>query len=112
MNDTTTWLLHGLRAPDQATIEHAELACDDRFPRFLTARLREEEARAVLRRPHHGRGDSGLGLLRDLLADLAEGRLPDDVTLDLVLTAYAAHPDFRPEWRAPAALTTPVGSAS
>jgi hypothetical protein len=110
------WLLHGLQSPGQATIEHAELACDEEFVRFLTARLGEEaQAAAARHRPRQGTAVfGGLRILYEILDDLAQGCLPDDVSLDLVLSAYAAHPDFQARWRHPADLlpTTPLTSRS
>lgn len=90
------WVLHGARRPGQATIEHAELACDPDFAAFMTARLTEELDRTT--------GERRLQVLRDVLAELDGGRLPDDVTLQLLATAYAEHPDFRSRWRSPALL--------
>ena len=98
------WLLHGLQTPDQATIAHAELACDREFAQFLFARLEEEIHAAVRRARPSPQLDEGLQLLHELARDLRLGRLPDDVTLDVVVAAFAAHPDFRARWRTPAEL--------
>lgn len=90
------WVLHGARHPGQATIEHSELACDPDFAAFMTARLTEELARAT--------GERQVQVLREVLDELEGGRLPDDVTLQLLATAYADHPDFRSRWRSPGLL--------
>lgn len=90
------WVLHGVRRPDQATIEHAELACDADFAAFMTARLTEELVRTT--------GERQRRVLEDVLTELDGGRLPDDVTLQLLATAYVDHPDFRSRWRSPGLL--------
>lgn len=107
------WLLHGLRPDGVRSIEHAELALDEEFAAFVSERLTEEVLAATLRRLHgehapgspaEARADAGLRLLDGLLLDLRVGVLPDDVTLQLLVRAYAAHPDFRPRWASPATL--------
>lgn len=107
------WLLHGLGADGQDSVEHVELALDDAFAAFVSERLTEEIVAATFRREHadHApggpedqRAEAGLRVLHDLLLDLQVGVLPDDVTLGLLTRAYASHPDFLPRWRHPAAL--------
>ena len=88
-----SWVVHGMGSPGQATIEHAELACDPAYADFMTARLTEELARTTREQARQ--------VLREVLAELRDGRIPDDVTLHLLATAYADHPDFRAQWRSP-----------
>lgn len=107
------WLLHGLGSDGQDSVEHVELALDDEFAAFVSERLTEEVVAATVRRQHADhvpggpedqRAEAGLRVLHDLLLDLQVGVLPDDVTLGLLTRAYAAHPDFLPRWRHPAAV--------
>lgn len=66
---------------------------DPAFLEFLRARLVEEREAAATRAP-----SPGLGMLEELLDGLAAGRPPDPMSRDLLVVAYADHPDFRPEW--------------
>jgi hypothetical protein len=75
---------------------------DAGFQAFLADRLRAEH-QAATDRPlgpnrEPGMHERGLRLLEDLLDDLLHGELPDETSLQILLTAYSAHPDFRPEW--------------
>jgi hypothetical protein len=75
------------------------------FVTFLRARLLEEH-RAAAQRPTSlsrtpGMKERGLRLLEELLHGLGRGGLPDETSLQILLTVYSAHPDFRSEWLPP-----------
>ncbi len=87
---------------------------DPEFLEFLRARLAEDMAYADRRvanawdptahpdspgaglDPEHA--ERGLTMLRGVLSDLEAGKVPDQMSRDLLVAAYARHPDFRPEW--------------
>jgi hypothetical protein len=87
---------------------------DPAFLAFLHARLAEETSEATRRvanawdptasnaspgaelDPMHA--ERGLWLLRELLTALEAGETPDQMSQDLLVAAYARHPEFRPEW--------------
>ena len=70
---------------------------DPAFTAFLRERLTEEAA-AAQSRDGHDRPEGGRALLHEILWDLEQGNPPDQMSLDLLVVAYARHPDFRPEW--------------
>ena len=98
------WLLHGLRGHTPSQLRR-QLAADEAFLGFLSERLTEEIICATHRRETAANSSSGtnagLQLMDDLVLSLQRGALPDDTTLQLLVRAYAAHPDFRAEWRSP-----------
>ena len=83
------------------------LVDDAEFLAFLTTRLREEHDAAVERPPgpmhEPGVRERGLRLLEELLEGLHHGDLPDETSLQVLLTVYSDHPDFCSDWL-PAAL--------
>ena len=72
-------------------------AMDPAFARFLADRL-SEEALAAHERADGVSSSGGVRLLHELLWDLEQGNPPDQMSLDLMVVAYARHPEFRPEW--------------
>jgi hypothetical protein len=87
---------------------------DPAFLAFLRDRLREESPEAGRRAanawdPTADAGSPGarleprqaersLMLLTELLAGLEADQAPDQMSRDLLVAAYAGHPEFRPEW--------------
>jgi hypothetical protein len=87
---------------------------DPAFLDFLRARLAEDMGQADRRvanawdpTAHPGspgaaldpaQAERGLLMLREVLTDLEAGEVPDQMSQDLLVAAYARHPDFRPEW--------------
>lgn len=87
---------------------------DPAFLEFLRTRLAEDMAYADRRAanawdptahpdspgagldPAHA--ERGLVLLREVLSDLEAGKVPDQMSRDLLVAAYSRHPDFRAEW--------------
>ena len=87
---------------------------DPEFQEFLRARLAADMAYADRRAanawdptahpdspgadldPEHA--ERGLMVLREVLSGLEAGKVPDQMSLDLLVAAYSRHPDFRPEW--------------
>ena len=97
------WLLHGLRR-DRPSPVRVRLATDHEFLVFLHERLTEEIVAGTHRRTTAASSSgatAGLQLMNDLVTSLRRGVLPDDATLQLLIQAYAGHPDFRTEWRRP-----------
>lgn len=97
------WVLHGLTRPAQASIEHVELGLDGALFDFLRERLCEELDRA---RAGTGRGpvpatEPWVSVLEETLQELSWRRLPDDVSLQLLLRAFRSHVDFRSRWATP-----------
>ena len=80
------------------------LADDEVFHDFLTRRLREERCaaeRRTLTRSGPTTSLPALELLDELIAGLDRGVLPDETSLQVLTTAYDAHPDFRDAWLSP-----------
>ncbi len=100
----TGWLLHGLRQPGTSALRR-ELTADPDFLAFLSERLTEEIVATTHRRitssDPEARIEHGLEVLHELLQTLRRGGLPDDTTLQLLIQAYADHPDFQQDWRRP-----------
>jgi hypothetical protein len=87
---------------------------DPAFLEFLRARLADDMGHADRRAanawdptahpdsPGAGldpaQAERGLTMLREVLADLEAGKVPDQMSQDLLVAAYSRHPDFRPEW--------------
>jgi hypothetical protein len=87
---------------------------DPAFLEFLRARLAEDMAHADRRaanawdptahpdspgaRLDPDQAERGLTMLREVLSDLEAGKVPDQMSQDLLVAAYARHPDFRPQW--------------
>lgn len=87
---------------------------DPEFLAFLRERLAQDMAHADRRAanawdptahpdspgaglsPEHA--ERGLSLLREILSDLEAGKVPDQMSRDLLVAAYARHPDFRQSW--------------
>lgn len=87
---------------------------DPEFVDFLRTRLTEDLARADRRAANAWdptadpdspgasldpeQAERGLGMLREVLSGLEAGKVPDQMSQDLLVAAYSRHPDFRPEW--------------
>ena len=70
---------------------------DPSFLDFLLARLAEENE-AAQHRVRLGADGRGMDYVRDLIEGLQRGEPPDRMTCDLLVAAYARHPDFKDTW--------------
>jgi hypothetical protein len=72
---------------------------------FLRNRLQEEIV-ASERRPN--RSEAGLTMVRDIVRGLRAGRLPSRTVTQMLLVAYADHPEFETRWRDADSVTVSI----